>query len=103
MKKLILLVLPILALSACATPESRVRNGLVSAGLSQPVASCMAKRMVDRLSILQLRRLQSISTLRDQRIEELTVAQFLHRARALGDPEILTVVTSAGLRCALTS
>jgi hypothetical protein len=33
----------------------------------------------------------------------LTVDQFLHRARALGDPEIVSVVTSAGIRCALTS
>jgi hypothetical protein len=102
MKKLILLG-AVLALSACATPESRVRVGLIDAGLSKPVATCMAERMVDRLSLLQLRRLQSISTLRDQRIGELTIAQFLHRARALGDPEIVGVVSSAALRCAISS
>jgi hypothetical protein len=102
MKKLIP-VAAILALSACATPESRVRTGLISAGLSAPVASCMASRMVDRLSLVQLRRLQSVSTLRDQRIGDLTITEFLHRARALGDPEILSVLTTAGLRCALTS
>jgi hypothetical protein len=101
MKKLILLA--ILALSACATPESRVRAGLIGAGISPSVATCMAQRMVDRLSLQQLRRLQSISTLRDQRIGGLTVAQFLHRARALGDPEIVSVVASAGIRCAITS
>jgi hypothetical protein len=103
MKKLIFLALPILALSACATPESRVRTGLIGAGISTPVATCMARRMVDRLSVLQLRRLQSISTLRDGRIEGLTVERFLHRARALGDPEIVSVVASAGLRCALST
>jgi hypothetical protein len=103
MLKLALLIAPILALTACATPESRIRAGLVSAGISPPVAACMATRMVDRLSLLQLRRLQSISTLKGERIGDLTIAEFLHRARALDDPEILRVVTSAGLRCALTS
>jgi hypothetical protein len=102
MKKFILLIV-VLAMSGCATPESRVRTGLVNAGLSEPVAACMARRMVDRLSLPQLRRLQSISTLRGQRIGELTVAQFLHRARALEDPEILSVVASAALRCAISS
>ncbi|AYJ86542.1 hypothetical protein D3Y57_11880 [Sphingomonas paeninsulae] len=102
MKKLIVLS-AVLALSACATPESRIRTGLISAGLSAPVASCMAERLVDRLSLLQLRRLLSITTLRDQRIGELTTAQFLHRTRALGDPEILGVVSIAALRCAISS
>ena len=103
MLKVSFLIAPILALSACATPESRVRAGLVSAGISPPVAACMSTRMVDRLSLLQLRRLQSISTLKGERIGDVSIAQFLHRARAIGDPEILGVVTSAGLRCALTS
>lgn len=102
MKKLLPLA-AILALSACATPETRVRTGLISAGLSEPVATCMATRMVDRLSLIQLRRLQSISSLRGQRIERMPVSEFLHKTRALGDPEIVAVVTSAGLRCALSS
>nr|WP_293880333.1 hypothetical protein [Sphingomonas sp.] len=93
----------VLALSACATPESRVRTGLIGAGLPAPVASCMAARTVDRLSILQLRRLQSIVTLPEERIGALTVAQFLHRVRALDDPEIVSVVTGAALRCAIAS
>jgi hypothetical protein len=97
------LIAAILALSACASPESRVRTGLIRAGISPSVATCMAQRMVDRLSLQQLRRLQSISTLRDQRIGELTASEFLHRARALDDPEIVSVVTMAGIRCALTS
>ena len=53
--------LPVLAasalLSACAVPEARLRAGLVNAGLPPPLAACMAERMVDRLSLMQLRRL----------------------------------------------
>ena len=94
-----LLTLP-LALAACATPEARLRTGLVDAGLSQPIAACMAERMVDRLSLLQLRRLGSLSTLKDKRMSELSLNQFLHKVRALKDAEILTVTTSSAALCA---
>jgi hypothetical protein len=101
--RLIIAALPILALAACATPETRVRTALLNAGLSKPVASCMAQRMVDRLSLGQLQRLSRLSGLRETRVSALTVSEFLKRTRALGDPEILTVVTTAGLGCAIAS
>jgi len=93
----------LLALASCATPESQIRTALVGAGLSKPVSTCMAGRMIDRLSVTQLLRLRSLSSLKGQPIERLTVAEFLHKVRALRDPEILGIVTSAGLRCALTA
>ena len=58
--RLRLLLLALLTLSACAMPESRLRAGLVEAGLSEPLAACMAERMVDRLSLTQLRRLADL-------------------------------------------
>jgi hypothetical protein len=76
---------------------------LLNAGLSRPVSSCMAQRMVDRLSLGQLQKLSRLSALRDTRIGNLTVGEFLKKTRALGDPEILTVVTTAGLGCAIAS
>lgn len=45
MRKLVVLVL--LTLSACAVPEAWLRAGLANAGLSRPMAACMAERMVD--------------------------------------------------------
>ena len=101
--RLILIAVPLLALSACATPESRVRSALLSAGLSKPVSTCMAQRMVDRLSLGQLQRLSSLSDLRDRRIGDLTIGEFLKKTRGLGDPEIFAVVTTAGLGCAIAS
>ncbi len=98
--RLVILSLFLLALTACATPEARLRTGLVNAGLSQAIASCMAERMVDRLSLLQLRRLGSLSTLKDKRMSDLSLNQFLHKVRALKDPEILTVTTSSAALCA---
>ncbi len=101
--RLILFVVPLLALSACASPESRVRTALLDAGLSRPISTCMAQRMVDRLSLGQLQKLSRLSALRDTRIKELTVGEFLKKTRALGDGEILAVVTTAGLGCAIAS
>ena len=98
--RIAVLSLPLLALAACATPEARLRTGLVNAGLSQSIASCMAERMVDRLSLLRLRRLGSLSTLKDKRMSDLSLNQFLHKVRALKDPEILTVTTSSAALCA---
>jgi hypothetical protein len=99
----ILAVLPLLALSACATPETRVRTALIDAGLPRPVASCMAQRMVDRLSIGQLQKLSRLSGLSKSQIGQLSIGELLRRTRALGDPEIVTVVTTAGLGCAIAS
>ncbi|XVO20898.1 MAG: hypothetical protein HEQ18_06315 [Sphingorhabdus sp.] len=90
-----------LALSACATPETRVRTALMDAGLSQPIAACMADRMVDRLSLIQLNKLNGLKKLRGQDMRKVTVEQFLRRTRALQDPEILGVATSSGLICAV--
>jgi hypothetical protein len=105
MKTLILSLLPLLALSACATPspEERVRSKLIAAGLTPPMANCMAERLVDRLSIQELRRLGSVAKLQDREIGEMTVEQFLHHIRALGDPHILKVVTTAGIGCAIAT
>ena len=101
--RLILFALPFLALSACATPESRVRTALLNAGLSKPVSTCMAQRMVDRLSLGQLQKLSRLSALRDTKISNLTVREFLEKTRGVGDPEIVTVVTTAGHGCAIAS
>ena len=95
-----LLALP-LVLSACATPETRLRNGLQNAGLSKAMSTCMAGRMVDRLSLVQLRRLSALGSLKEKRLGDLSFDQFLHKVRALKDPEILTVTTSSAALCAL--
>jgi hypothetical protein len=99
--KQIALALPLLMLSACASPESRLRAGLIDAGLSQRMAGCMAERMVDDLSILQLRRMQSLGSLKQASTRTLSIADLLHKVRALRDPEILSVTSKAAGGCAL--
>ena len=99
--RLIVAALPIVALAGCATPETRVRTALVDAGISRPVANCMAQRMVDRLSLAQLQKLSRLSGMSRTQIGQLTIGELLRRAKALGDPEIVAVVTTAGLGCAI--
>jgi len=103
MKRLSLAIALALTLAACATvsPEAKVRNALLDAGLSPSMAHCMAERMVDRLSLTQLRRLNSLAKLPGRDIGNMTVDEFLYRARALEDPEIFAVVSRAGLGCAI--
>ena len=101
MKRAALVTFVALALSACATPETRVRTALMDAGLSQPIAACMADRMVDRLSLVQLNKLSGLKKLRGQDMRKITVEDFLKHTRSLQDPEILGVVSSSGLICAI--
>jgi type IV pilus biogenesis protein CpaD/CtpE len=100
-KRVALVTLIALALSACATPETRVRTALMDAGLSRPIAACMADRMVDRLSLAQLNKLSGLKKLRGQDMRKITVEDFLKRTRSLQDPEILGVVSASGFICAI--
>jgi hypothetical protein len=93
----------LLILTACASPESRLRTGLVEAGLSKRQSACMAERMVDKLSIAQLLRLSSLSKVKEADMREMSVGQFLHNVRALRDPEIVSVTTRAALGCAISA
>jgi len=88
-------------LSACATPETKVRKGLMNAGLSQPLSACMASRMVDRLSLGQLNKLNGLGKLRKRKAGDVSFSEFTKHTKALQDPEIVGVVTSSGLICAV--
>ena len=65
------------------------------------MAGCMAERMVDRLSLVQLRRLQSLASLRNSHMGGMTVDRFLYKVRALEDTEIFMVTSKAALLCAI--
>lgn len=99
--------LPILTvtalLAACASPETQLRTALQDAGLSKPISTCMAERMVDRLSIWQLNKLRSLKKLQGKGVSDIGFEEFLKRTKGLRDPEILGVVTSSGLICAVTA
>jgi len=78
-----------------------VRNGLMKAGLSAPISACMADRMVDRLSLGQLNKLSSLSKREKRKPGDMSFSEFVKQTRALQDPEIVGVVTSSGVICAV--
>lgn len=94
----------LLPLAACAQPfEGRVATKLAEAGLSRPMAECMAERWVTELDLLQLRKISNLADrLRNER-GRLTVGRFIAEIQRLDDPEIVSVVTRSSVACALTS
>jgi hypothetical protein len=75
--------------------EYAVRGALVESGLSDKRADCMARRMVKRLSILQLWKLQSFAE------EKRTLGAYVRGAKRVGDSEALAVTASSAALCAV--
>jgi len=92
-----------LALSGCveAIAESRVRSALSDAGLSDRNADCMSQRMVDRLTIAQLKKLERLKARTGERERPVTLAQYVERVRRVGDAEVIAVTASSAGLCAV--
>ena len=90
-------------LGGCETlsPEAKVRQRLIEAGLKPRLAQCMAERMADRLSLGQLNALARAAKVPTKDIGHMTVNELTDRLRAVGDPEIVTTVTRAGIGCVI--
>ena len=95
------LVLAPLLLAGCvqAIAESRVRSALSEAGLNDRVSECMAGRMVDRLTIEQLKKLERLKTRAAER-DPVTVRDYLGRVARVGDAEVVAVTSSSAALCA---
>jgi hypothetical protein len=100
-QSLLLAIAPAVLLAGCASPEARVRTGLINAGLSPPMAGCMAKPMAQKLSVDQLMKLRSLSKVGGMNARKTSYDELAHQIRALRDPQILSVTTSAAVTCAL--
>ena len=96
------LLLVMLATAGCVSQiaESRVRSALVDGGLSQKNAACMAERMVDRLSIAQLSKLESLKARKGEPVRPVTISGYLERVRRVGDAEVIAVTASSAGLCA---
>jgi hypothetical protein len=71
----------------------RVKSAFVEAGLSEANSACMADRLTDKLSIMQLRKLQAL------RGEKRSLADYVAAVRRVGDPEVLAVTATAAAVC----
>lgn len=85
------------ALAACAPSKlayGQVKSAMIDAGLSEPNAACMATRMTDRLSLIQLNKLKQL------RGEKQSLADYVAAVRRVGDAEALSVTASSAALCA---
>lgn len=96
MRRTIVLIALLAVLTGCVEKiaEHRVRSALVGAGLSDGNADCMAQRMVDRLTIGQLRKLEALQG------EKRSIADYVTAVRRVGDAEVLGVTASSAALCA---
>ena len=81
--------------------QSRVRTSLVEAGVPEPLADCMSPRMVDRLSLNQLRKLERIRAEEDELAVPLSAQQAIARLQRVDDREAVQVVAGAAAGCTL--
>ncbi len=100
MKKISVLTIVTLSLSACGPLDGRVRQGLMNAGLTKKEASCATPKMTKQLSVFQLEKLARLSRFKDENIKTMPKDRFLKTIASLKDPEILAVVTTTTIECA---
>jgi hypothetical protein len=102
MRAAIAAALAALTLAGCAAAyESRIRGNLIDAGLSPRVSTCIAERMVDRLSTDELQQLARIGRTSGRRLRNMSIDEFLHTYRDALDPHIYKVLARAGIGCAI--
>ncbi len=110
MRKLVIIVLMVLLLaggavySGLANPliAGQVKGALVDAGIGERRAGCMADRMVDRLTVVQLWKLrQGMAPLEGEPEEGFGLGELVKRLRRVEDGEAVAVLTSSAGLCTL--
>lgn len=90
---LIVGVAMVLWLGAHAYARYRIRTGFAEAGMSESAAKCMGNRLVKRLSLAQLRKLEALQE------EKHTLHGLVKAVRRMDDRKIVTVTTSSAVLC----
>ncbi len=78
--------------------QGRVESALTEGGVNPRTAECMAGRMVDRLTINQLRKLEALEQA-SPGVREDSLVDYLRRVARVGDAEVLTVTSSSAALC----
>jgi hypothetical protein len=90
-----------LALGGCVEQHiarSRVAAALTHAGLSDPMAQCMATRMVDHLTIAQLRKLEALRGAGQG--PGRSTLDYVAAVQRVNDPEVIRETVTAAGTCA---
>ena len=87
----------LIALAACSPSKlayGQVKSAMMDAGLSEANSACMATRMTDRLSLIQLNKLKQLKG------EKRGLMDYVNAVRRVNDPEALQVTASSATLCA---
>jgi hypothetical protein len=104
MTRLLLPLLALAAFSGCgAVYENRIESALVDAGLREPVATCIAERMVDQLSKEQIHSIARLKDKVDKDLPKMNAVEFLRRHGGALDTHTVSVLARAGVVCSVTS
>ena len=110
MKKLLIGILLVIVLGAgallsgLANPlvEMQVKGALVESGIGEKRATCMAERMVDRLTLGQLWKLrQGMAAQEGEPEEGYGLGELVKRLRRVDDGEAVAVLTTSAGLCAV--
>lgn len=71
----------------------RIRSALIEGGMAAKPATCMARRMVKRLSLFQLRKLEAFQQ------EKGNIGGFVRAAKRIDDSEVVLVTTTSAALC----
>ena len=88
----------LLAFAACAPSKlayGQVKSAMLDAGLSEGNSSCMATRLTDRLSLLQLNKLRKLKG------QKRSLFDYAAAVRQIGDNEVIEVTASSAALCAI--
>jgi hypothetical protein len=98
-----LLLAPLLLTIGCSlvSPEAKVRDRLVQAGLDPATARCMARKLVKHLDSNQLAELGRAMKTTPDHPGPMRLDEIARRLDAVQDPKIVAVTTRAGLSCAI--
>ena len=81
--------------------EARVEQALLANGVPENLATCMAPRMVDRLSISQLRKLERLAPEEGEERMPQSMGAAMARLRRVDDREAVEQLVRVGGGCGL--
>lgn len=88
-------------LTACATPSQRIAAKLTDYGVPAREAQCMGDRLQSRLSVSELKRLNDISRIAEDRRGRMTVADIARTFNSPQDAGLAVELVRAGIGCAI--
>ena len=93
----ILITGAVVILAACSPSKlafGQVKSAMIEAGLSERNSACMATRMTDRLSLIQLNKLRQLKG------DKRSLFDYVAAVRKVGDAEAIEVTASSAALCA---